>query len=67
MPAESCEGIARRPVQLTFDGFIVGPAENGRKLRASRGRHALEIEAGKAGLCCKYSLRGTLAPRCWAP
>ena len=67
MPAESCEGIARRPVQLTFDGFIVGPAEGGRKLRASRGRRALEIEAGKAGLCCKYSLRGPRASRYWPP
>ncbi|MGA7743971.1 MAG: DnaA/Hda family protein, partial [Polyangia bacterium] len=25
MPAESCEGIARPPVQLTFDRFIIGP------------------------------------------
>jgi len=67
VPAESCEGIASRPVQLTFDGFIVGPAEGGRKLRESRGKRALEIEAGKAELCCKYKLRGTLAPGRWAP
>jgi hypothetical protein len=67
VPAESCEHVARHPVQLTFDGFVVGPAEGGRKLRASRGRRALEIEAGKARRCCKYSLRGKLVSGCWSP
>jgi hypothetical protein len=65
VPAESCEHVARHPVQLTFDGFIVGPIETGRKLRASWGRRALEIEAGRAGRCCKYSLRGKLVSGCW--
>ncbi len=67
MPAESCEHVARHPVQLTFDRFIVGPAEGGCKLRASRSRRAPEIGAGKARLCCKYSLRGKLVSGCWPP
>ena len=67
MPADSCETVARHPLQLTFDRFIVGPAEGGRRARASRSRRALEIEAGKAGRCCRYSLRGKLVSGCWSP
>ena len=67
MPAEFCEHVARHPVQLTFDGFVVGPAEGGRKARESGSRRALEIEAGKAKRCCRYSLRGKLVSGCWSP
>jgi hypothetical protein len=67
VPAEFCEHVARHPVQLTFDGFVVGPAEGGRKARESGSRRALEIEAGKAKRCCRYSLRGKLVSGCWSP
>jgi len=62
VPAESCQGLACRPVQLTFDGFIIGPAEGRRKPRAPGSRRCPGNRSGQAGRCCRTACGASWCP-----
>ena len=67
VPVESCERLARRPVQLAFDGFIIGPAEGGLELRDSPCGGGRDAEAGRARPYCEGRVFGLSHRRSRAP
>ena len=65
--AVDVEALGERLLHAAFSRRGALTAAMVRELGESLGRYGLDLAAGKATPCCKYSLRGTLAPGRWAP
>ena len=63
--AVDVESLGERLLHAAFSRRGALTAAMVRKLGESLGRRGSDVAAGKAPACCKYKLRGTLAPGRW--